>query len=186
MMDNWKRIFKGWAGVPVLILLALLVIWSINSLFPVFLNRFEAWQARRAYEKLSEPYYKDTYGGKTPEETYDLFISALKVRDVELASKYFVIERQGAWKETISQYKANGLLAEFIDELANNRKLWKPGDRNEERITFLYPYTRSEPVVTELPVADGKTQEVTLPSGTFYAEIIFNKYPSKVWKIAVL
>ncbi len=31
----------------------------------------------------------DTYGGKTPQETLDLFVDALRKGDVELASKYF-------------------------------------------------------------------------------------------------
>ena len=31
----------------------------------------------------------DTYGGKTPQETLDMFISAVEKGDYELASKYF-------------------------------------------------------------------------------------------------
>ncbi len=41
-----------------------------------------------------KPYIEDTYGGKTPEETWGLFLDALKKGDVELASKYFVVEKQ--------------------------------------------------------------------------------------------
>ncbi|MFA5098969.1 MAG: hypothetical protein WC461_01990 [Candidatus Paceibacterota bacterium] len=37
----------------------------------------------------------DTYGGKTPEETLKMFIDALKNDDVELASKYFVLDENG-------------------------------------------------------------------------------------------
>ena len=83
-MLNWKNIFRNWAGVPVLILLALLAAWSVNSMFPVLMDKFESWQARQ-----DDPSYKDTYGGQTPEETYDLFLAALKNEDVGLASKYF-------------------------------------------------------------------------------------------------
>ncbi len=36
----------------------------------------------------------DTIGGKTPQETLEMFISAVEKGDYELASKYFVIERQ--------------------------------------------------------------------------------------------
>ncbi len=38
----------------------------------------------------------DTIGGKTPQETLEMFISAVEKGDYELASKYFVIERQEA------------------------------------------------------------------------------------------
>lgn len=185
-MSYWKRLFKSWASVPVLILIALVVVWFFVTVAPRITFAFKAWQAQRAYDKMWEPYYKDTYGGKTPEETYDLFIEALKKGDVELASKYFVVNRQEEWKETINQYRSANVLSEFVDELETNRKLWKPGDRDDEKTAFLYPYTRNEPLVTELPVVGGKTQKVTLPAGTFNAEIIFNKYPSGVWKIAVL
>lgn len=34
----------------------------------------------------------DTYGGKTPQETLNMFIDALKKGDVELASKYFMLD----------------------------------------------------------------------------------------------
>ncbi len=36
----------------------------------------------------------DTYGGKTPEETLQLLISAFEKGDVELASKYFILDKQ--------------------------------------------------------------------------------------------
>lgn len=52
---------------------------------------------------LSKPYREDVYGGKTPEETWALFLDALKKKDVELASKYFVPEKQVEWKEIIEK-----------------------------------------------------------------------------------
>lgn len=44
--------------------------------------------------ELEAAYKADTYGGATPEETLKLFIEALEKKDYELASKYFVVERQ--------------------------------------------------------------------------------------------
>lgn len=44
----------------------------------------------------------DTFGGRTPQETLDMFISAVEKGDYELASKYFVIEKQAEWKEDLS------------------------------------------------------------------------------------
>ena len=34
----------------------------------------------------------DTYGGKTPQETLDMFVDALRKEDIELASKYFLLD----------------------------------------------------------------------------------------------
>src|SRR3990167_2492934 len=39
----------------------------------------------------------DTFGGKTPQETLQMFISAVEAGDYELASKYFVVEKQLEW-----------------------------------------------------------------------------------------
>ncbi len=50
-----------------------------------------------------KPYKDDTYGGKTPEETWAMFLDALKKGDVELASKYFVVEKQGGWLVTLKK-----------------------------------------------------------------------------------
>src|SRR3989344_4272535 len=57
----------------------------------------------RYYELLQKAYKNDTYGGNTPEETLELFRTALEKGDIELASKYFVIEKQ---KKTLSDLKA--------------------------------------------------------------------------------
>ncbi|MDP1706781.1 MAG: hypothetical protein Q8L36_03095 [bacterium] len=44
----------------------------------------------------NEAMKNDTYGGKTPQETLNMFIEALKAGDTELASKYFVLtEKEG-------------------------------------------------------------------------------------------
>jgi hypothetical protein len=52
-----------------------------------------------AYIKFTNQYEtamkNDTYGGKTPQETLDMFIDALKKGDMELASKYFVLQEDG-------------------------------------------------------------------------------------------
>lgn len=37
---------------------------------------------------------QDTYGGKTPQETWQMFIEALKKGDTDLAAKYFVVDLQ--------------------------------------------------------------------------------------------
>ncbi len=50
-------------------------------------EKYVAWE--KAYENAMR---QDTYGGKTPEETLRMFIDALKKGDVDLASKYFMLE----------------------------------------------------------------------------------------------
>jgi len=65
-------------------------------------NQSKQWQeikkSAEAFQKAEQELYQkmmaDTYGGKTPEETLDLFIAAVEKGDYELASKYFVKSKQ--------------------------------------------------------------------------------------------
>jgi hypothetical protein len=61
----------------------------------------------------------DNYGGKTPEETLDLYIKALESGDFELASKYFVLEDQEREFDelvTLDQSKIDSYLEVLKDE----------------------------------------------------------------------
>lgn len=179
MNFNWRNIFKSWAGVPVLILVVLAVVWLFTNGLP----GYKIWQAKRAYEKLSEPYYKDTYGGKTPEETYDLFIDALKKGDVELASKYFVLEKQDDWLKTFNELKENESLASYIIEIEQNREKWSLKNRDEKTTSFIYQYSRENAETVELPISGDQTQKLILPAGIFNGEVSFSRYLTGLWKI---
>lgn len=68
----------------------------------------EIANAIKKYENFLSDYEKtlaeDTYGGKTPRETLDMFISALEVGNLDLAGKYFALD------ENLSrQYGTDGL-----------------------------------------------------------------------------
>src|SRR3989338_7356766 len=175
-MLNWRNIFKSWIGVLVLILVALAVAWLFTNGLP----GYRIWQFKRAYEKMNEPYYNDTYGGATPEETYALFIEALKKGDVELASRYFVVEDQENWKKTFDKLQESESLTDYITEIEQNKTKWLSKSRDDDMAIFTYKYSREKAEIIELPVTDGKTQKLTLPAGTFNGEVIFSKYPSGV------
>ena len=56
------------------------------------------WTKYYVYQYKSNPeriYKQDAFGGKTPQETYEMFVSALRLSDIELASKYseFIVSR---------------------------------------------------------------------------------------------
>lgn len=44
----------------------------------------------------------DTYGGKTPQETLRMYIDAVQKRDYELASKYFIGDKQAGELKSLS------------------------------------------------------------------------------------
>ncbi len=72
----------------------------------------EAYERSAAYLKEAdriERKYKamlkaDHYGGKTPEETLDMFVDALKKRDYKLAAKYYLPWKQKEAEEDLKDW----------------------------------------------------------------------------------
>lgn len=64
---------------------------------------------------LENAYKNDNYGGATPRETLDLFIQALEKGDTDLASKYFVPEKQRQMAEDLRIGKSNGTIKNSIE-----------------------------------------------------------------------
>ncbi len=71
-------------------------------------------------EKALRKYYlTDTYGGKTPEETLNLFIDALKKQDIDLAVKYVKdTEAEGA-KDDLEEIVKEERSGKLIEDLEN-------------------------------------------------------------------
>ena len=179
--------WRHWSVVFILAVLAGLVIWAMLNLGPWLRSWQEQRAATAARKQLEKTYLEDKYGGKTPEETFDMFIAALEKGDVELASKYFVFNKQDEWKKTLEEYKNKSLLNNLTNELKNNKNNWQ-FFKDEERIrSYRYNYVVETPFIEELPLGNGKTQKLTHPAGEFNAEIIFEKNTlADIWKISVL
>lgn len=77
-----------------------------------YLEKVVDWQ-----EKLLERQSQDNFGGATPEETLNSFIEALKQGDTELASRYFVFNKQAQMAEELTIGKENGVLELLIVDL---------------------------------------------------------------------
>ncbi len=133
-------------------------------------RRFAEMQAAQI-EKAERAYIAamtaDTYGGKTPKETLDLFVAALKKGDIDLASKYFLLD-ENLSREKLSAgliaINSQGNLSELISDLIK-----------------LQPYLKD--IIDESDYrfathnAAGKL--------TLYMNMQLNQY-SKVWKIESL
>jgi len=63
---------------------------------------------QKRIEQQEQKYIDDTYGGKTPEETYSMFLEALKRKDIELASRYFVLEKQKEYAKALNEIDDSG------------------------------------------------------------------------------
>ena len=103
------------------------IFWGIGLFFvALFLavegySYYDQWAGEKRVEELAQLLAKiekeafdkkaaDKIGGKTPQETLDLFIKAVEAGDYELASKYFVVENQeNGKKELLSLVGKNNL-----------------------------------------------------------------------------
>src|SRR3989344_5401807 len=108
---------------PKKVILAVLILVAVVLLIWIGSAAYSSWQGYQwqketdaFQESLRKPYKEDTYGGKTPEETWTMFLDALKKGDVELASKYFVVEKQEDWLKTLQNTKE----AEKLDTVIKN------------------------------------------------------------------
>ena len=111
-----------------------------------------------------------------------MFIDALKKGDVELASKYFVVESQDNWLTTLNKYKQGNYLDNFLEELENTKEKWSRTEtKKSDSAAFRYQSLVEEDTETEF-----EGQRVTIPAGNYTNETMFQKYPSGVWKITTL
>ncbi|MBI4134773.1 MAG: hypothetical protein HY471_01540 [Candidatus Sungbacteria bacterium] len=107
------------------IVLAALVLFALDY---YEYRKSPEYQALKQYKEWEESYRNDPYGGSTPEETLQLFIDALKKGDIELASKYFIIDEQEKWIVNLKQIQEKNLLDEMIRDLKREKSKHEIGD----------------------------------------------------------
>lgn len=166
--------------MPVLILAVLVGVWLVSQWTPLFNS--EARKIKKLAEELERPYREDKYGGKTPEETYDLFISALKAGNIELASKYFEPDAQDDWKETLNKLKRDEEVLSLIRELEYARTVWKKVPKNNDSIA-VFQY---ETALTDNSTLEYEGQKLDFPAGTYTNTTEFHKNTNNIWKLYVL
>ncbi len=103
------------------------------------------YRALQDLKNLQKQYAEDPYGGNTPEETLRLFIDALKKGDTDLASKYFILDKQEEWRNDLLIIKEKGLLDEMVRDLENTKLENK--DSETARYFFVTEENLSSPVV---------------------------------------
>lgn len=125
----------------------------------------------------------DTFGGKTPEETFDMFLEALKKNDAELASKYYDVRvQEEALKSLKDEITEKGSLemslAYYIDVRGGDKKC------NDELdgCTFRFEYkTKKEEIIKDVFGSN-----ITFPEGDTINESVdfgLNRQTQN-WKIS--
>lgn len=131
---NRKRYFKFIAGFLGIIIVTVGGFFILEKYFsPSAKSVRQLEKQNKAYTQWEEQYKRiireDVYGGKTPEETLRMFIEALKKEDIELASKYFMLDTneqpynvenyltRNKWEEVLRATKEAGKLQEAANLL---------------------------------------------------------------------
>ena len=95
-------------------------------------QNYDESKGEKYLRDLKRAYDEDTYGGKTPEETLQLFIDALKKGDIELATKYMIIEEQEKMLSDLKEAKNAGRL----NQVVQNISLAKLSSKDDNNATF--------------------------------------------------
>lgn len=146
---------------------------------------YQFWKFKQAYDKMMQGYEEmlknDTYGGKTPQETYDLFIEALKRGDTDSASKYFYWERQVAQKEKLDELKAKGELEKYIADLPKWSQLKEEEywDKDTKQYSYEYIKEKDEEYFDRLL---GKNSIIKAGKYKSFLDFQLNKL-ANIWKI---
>src|SRR3989344_6558448 len=129
-----KRLFLFWG---VLVAMVVVVVGSY-----LIWNKYFKYDLEKVYQEAERRYVEamtaDTYGGKTPQETLDMFVEALRAEDIELASKYFMLDEnlsREKWANLLANVKDRGFLGKMSNDLGN---YGDAGDVMEGYYTFSY------------------------------------------------
>lgn len=91
----------------------------------------QAKKADASIAQLEEALRADTYGGKTPRETLDMLIDALKKGDMDLAGKYFALDvntqspdylTRRKWENGLREASAENRIGSIISALSAVRE----------------------------------------------------------------
>ena len=175
----WKFVF-GFLGIIILVLVG----------YPLVRDTYYSYKVNRTfknYQEFETQYFEalrnDTYGGETPQETYEMFIDTLKKGDILNAAKYYYRD-----EDKISVYKRfqkkqeEDVLEQWLNDLPNWSELTEIDYWDPDGKSFEYERYRKEEKTIENPLKKGEF--ITIPAGRYKGDIIFliNK-SANIWKI---
>ena len=122
--------------ILVIILVALFLIFGgYNNIKMTAKGLWAVNQFNKGMELYEKTMTEDTYGGETPEETLAMFIEALEKKDIELASKYFVLDdnlSRAKWEEGLEAVQQENRINNIIEMLKRAKKSMNQSGLNSE------------------------------------------------------
>ena len=173
-----KNLAKFAAGGILIALVALGVLFGIRYLRyrndPAYQNEQAAYEYVEQEKKLIQQMKDDPYGGETPEETLRLFIDALKKGDTDLASRYFVVDKQEQQEQLLNDLKQK--LPEF-EKYATEISVATKSDTSLGENMVQFEYVSSIDQSTKI-----ENSNFIIPAGKIRNSITLQKIYNR-WKI---
>ncbi len=107
-------------GSVIFVLIVVVVVLQ-TKLIPRLIQHYNEQKVLSQIENLKQAYRNDTLGGATPEETLKMFVTAFKAGDLELASKYFIPEKQSEYLAKMQNWVKLGKKEEILRSLENSK-----------------------------------------------------------------
>lgn len=124
--------FRYAVALFLIFIVAIMVLVMLDRLSPQKQNNADSsvanQQATERVQELEQALKNDTVGGKTPEETIQLFLAALRAGDTNLAAQYFAIDTnersvyyltRQQWIDALNYKQQQGEIAPIITFLEN-------------------------------------------------------------------
>lgn len=194
MKNKILKIVAWLIGVIIIVLVFLYLVGAyesdVNNYFYQKRQEKALAELRVEYLRIENLQKNDTYGGKTPEETLDLYIKALKASDIELASKYYEISVENPEMQTQNledlknMIKRDGNLNLFIKEVENIRNLGVKKIFSEGNVSFVYSFVNDKEIRATSTVSNEEIITI-IPEGANLKvgnALGLNLY-TNVWKI---
>ncbi len=172
-----KRVIKFSLGALGMVLAGFGVLYGLHFFSPEYKQEQAANEFIKREEEMKRAIYADMYGGNSPEETLDLFIDAIKKRDIDLAVKYYAVPQRD---------KAKKYLSNLTDEEANNiiNSVSRAKNGKLEIDSDMARFSYIEKVTDGYIMVNGR--KIPVPSGDSVQSIQLGRNPNRKWKILYL
>lgn len=167
----------------------LVIIVAAFILYPALNYFYDSYRANKSikdYQQWEKEYLEaqknDTFGGKTPQETYEKFVATLKKGDILEAAKYYFDDqdRINAYKRFLKMQN-DGTLSEWMANLPQWNQLKEVDYWDKDGKRFIFDYVQKEDY-TFFDVALDKNR--TIPAGKYQGYLIFQLNTlANIWKI---
>lgn len=159
-----------------LIIIALLIVLGFIFFRQFYLYHFYG-RIKQQLKQTEIMIQNDTYGGQTPQETLEMFVSALEKQDPQEISRYFTYEKQEKMLQYYTKLKNENqwsLVQEDIKKLKSSNLLW---DMVSNNLCYL---------LVETVGADGSPSKEAIMAfrrQTYYGSQNGQATQSEIWKI---